>query len=197
MCAGCHERLEELGFRVNRDKSFYDPDCWFRESCGGEYCDGFDVTPMKVSRKYAHVDQLERMTAYVDSANAAYKKGYRSLRQFFVRKIRSTHFVPRFSPTGMLSDNYTNYHTQRRWEPGLQRIECKVSTLVPNPPVEQDEIIRLRHWFESTANRISIGDGFRSNVSRTTVSIKKRWLEKPYEEPDQPFIDFFTVETRI
>jgi hypothetical protein len=189
--------LEELGFRVNRDKSFYQSDCWFRESCGGEYCDGFDVTPVKVSRKYAHIDRLERMTAYVDSANAAFKKGYRNLRQFYIRKIRTSDYVPRFSPNGLLSDNYTNYHTQRRWEPNLQRIECRVSQLVSQHSEEQDESIRMRHWFESTADRISIGDGFRSNVGRTTVSIKKRWMEKPYEEPDQPFINFFTAETRI
>lgn len=54
--------LEVLGFRVNREKSFFDPDCWFRESCGAEFCDGFDVTPLRVSRKYNHTQQLERLT---------------------------------------------------------------------------------------------------------------------------------------
>lgn len=37
------ERLEEFGFIVNRDKSFFNGP--FYESCGGQYFHGFDVTP--------------------------------------------------------------------------------------------------------------------------------------------------------
>jgi hypothetical protein len=33
-----------LGLKVNVDKSFYDPDCKFRESCGGDYFCGFDIS---------------------------------------------------------------------------------------------------------------------------------------------------------
>jgi hypothetical protein len=189
--------LEELGFRVNRDKSFYDQDCWFRESCGGEYVDGFDVTPMRVSRKYAHVDQLVRMTKFVSLANSAYNKGFRNLRQFFLRKLRNSGFIPRFSPTGLLADNYTNYHTERRWNSRLQRIDCQASNLVTRSQVNQDETIRLRHWFEKTQNREYLGDGFQSDIGRTTVLLKKQWLEKPFELPDQEFINFFTIESGI
>jgi hypothetical protein len=46
-------RLVELGFRVNREKSFWhESDHYFRESCGGEYYDGADVTPVRVSRSF-------------------------------------------------------------------------------------------------------------------------------------------------
>lgn len=36
---------EKLGFTINKDKSFIDPDGEFRESCGGDYFRGFDVRP--------------------------------------------------------------------------------------------------------------------------------------------------------
>jgi len=40
--------LEDFGLRVNRDKSFWTGK--FRESCGGEYYDGVDVTPARVKQ---------------------------------------------------------------------------------------------------------------------------------------------------
>lgn len=58
------ERLELNGFKVNKDKSFYEaPDylgfvdgkeLWncYRESCGGEYLAGSDVTPIRVPRTF-------------------------------------------------------------------------------------------------------------------------------------------------
>lgn len=211
--------LQILGFRVNREKSFFDPECWFRESCGAEFCDGFDVTPLKVSRKY-NAKQLDvQATGLVDLSNECYKRGYRNLRQFFICKLRSYDLVPFFSPTELLSDNYTNYHTRRRWNPELQRIECHVSTLAVETSKNQDEDLRYRHWLETAAGRdiaplalesidnrayrrqkenlisaLRTGDGFSADVGRPTVLLKNRWRQKPYEEPDQPFINFFTIE---
>lgn len=184
--------LEVLGFRANREKSFFDPECWFRESCGAEYCDGFDVTPMRVSRKYRNQDDVVHAGSLVDLANTAYQYNFRSLRQFFLRKMRVVGYIPRFAPTGLLSDNFTNYHTERRWNPSLQRIECKVTTFRAKPVGKEDEVLRLRHWMESTRDRLSIGDGFQSRITRVIVSPSERWLEKPYEDHDQAFIDYFT-----
>lgn len=95
--------LEALGFRVNRDKSFYRHDCWFRESCGREYVDGFDVTPMRVSRQYASRERLVRLAKLIDLANNAYTRGYRNLRQFFLKKLRDNHFNALFAPTEVLA----------------------------------------------------------------------------------------------
>jgi hypothetical protein len=207
--------LETLGFRVNRTKSFYQSECWFRESCGGEYCDGFEVTPMRISRKYNSQPDDVGAFGLIDLANAAYNRGYRYLRQFFLNKYRSVtttkvlsikdkktkvttkkrvveSLVAWFSPNSLLSDNYTNYHTERRWNHALQRIDCRVHSPQSEYAGSFDESIRLRHWFESTAFRTSIGDGFQSETRRPRVSTKSCWREKPYEEPDQLFINFFT-----
>lgn len=186
--------LETLGFRVNRDKSFYQPTCWFRESCGGEYVDGFDVTPMRVSRKYAAREQDVRLTKLISLANNAYTKGYRFLRTFFLRKLRDNNFIPLFSETEVLADNFTNYHTLRRWNFDLQRIEAQANILVSKPDSEevecQDEEIRYHHWLLTSIDRKSIGDGLQSVVCRTQVHKRMSWRCKSYERDDQPFIDY-------
>lgn len=40
--------MEGLGFIVNREKSFFDTQMRFRESCGGDFLDGYDVRPHHV-----------------------------------------------------------------------------------------------------------------------------------------------------
>jgi hypothetical protein len=209
--------LETLGFSVNREKSFYREDCWFRESCGAEYCDGFDVTPMRVSRKYNHSERDVRITGLIELANVAYNRGFRNLRQFFITKYRKTVIgfqknkkrrgerkstlrkdkdgnpvpifpIPWFSPSSLLADNYTCYHTKVRWNPDFQRLECRVHDPASKYNGSQDESIRYRHWLESTSDRISIGDGFTSEVRKPKVSLQSCWRQKWYELPDQQLI---------
>jgi len=185
--------LETLGFSVNREKSFYSQDCWFRESCGAEYCDGYDVTPMRISRKYQSRERLVHMVGLIDLANASYERGFRNLRIFYLRKLKEAGYDALFASTEVLSDNYSNYHVRRRWNGRYQRIECEVSTITTRIS-EGDEDIRLRHWFESTAEReldtSSFFEGFRSNVGPVIVRVQGRWRAKPYESLDQDFIDF-------
>jgi len=181
-----------LGFRVNYDKSFYQQTCWFRESCGGEYCDGYDVTPMRVSRKYADVDEDVRLQKLVDKANEAYRYGYRNLRYFYIRKLKETVKRPYFSPLSLLSDNYTNYHTKKRWNLNLQRVEVLIdrpkTTYNKQAFSSQDEQIRLRYWLESCYGRKTVTEPFVANICRPTMVVRETWVEKPYERLDQPFI---------
>jgi hypothetical protein len=202
--------LETLGFRVNREKSFYRTDCWFRESCGGEYVDGFDVTPLRVSRKYSHEDKDVRLVSLIALANDAYKRGFLNLRSFFLRRLRDLRFKALFGPTSVLSDSYTNYHLRRRWNVKLYRTECKATRITTKfgwefvakdytfrgktchnrqgfPPECSDEVIRYRHWLESTQKRIFVFDGFESRTSKPVVSIEHCWMATPAEKPDQLF----------
>jgi hypothetical protein len=200
--------LEVLGFRANRSKSFSDSNCWFRESCGGEYCDGYDVTPMRVSRNYRSKSQLLQITGLVDLANSAYEYGFKNLRAFFLRKLSLAKYVPLFSPTSLLSDNYTNWHTDKKWDWKRQRITVKVTSFKPEYKGVPDEETRLRHWFESTQERISLlgsknangmktaefieaGDGFVSETRRPTMLTENSWTTKPYEGLDQPYVDLW------
>lgn len=188
--------LEVLGFSVNTEKSFTSADVWYRESCGAEFCDGFDVTPLRISRNFTSVDRLARFESHVAAANGAYERGYKNLRAYYINYLHRERKEVLFSPVGLVADNYTNYHTRRRWNSELQRIECKVTTLQTKLDPGSNEVIRYRHWLESTRERAQLGDGFFSNVGRETVTELKRWMKKPYEESDQPFIDYFTIEEK-
>jgi hypothetical protein len=205
--------LEVLGFNVNHEKSFFDPACWFRESCGAEYCDGYDVTPLRVSRKYNAQQRLVQLKGLIDLANGAFDKGFLNLRAFFLAKLKKSGYHALYSPTEVHSVNYTNYHLKRRVNKDLFRIEYRASTLSTNdgweqvseqfewvsslghtyqcerkrfiPPVLSDEAIRYRHWLESTAKRLTFVDGFVAKTSQSTVSIKNRWRSVIGELPDQ------------
>lgn len=193
--------LTSLGFRVNLEKSFHHTTCWFRESCGGEYCDGYDVTPMRVSRNYASREHGVRLTALIESANIAYQKQFRYLRSFFLLELRRSGFTTLFAPTAALSDNYTNYHAEQRWNKHLQRLEVKVSDLskryTKKELTSQDDSIRYRHWLESTHQRSALGMGFQSVVCRPTESYYEVWRQKPYEPNDQGLIDFYISRQRL
>lgn len=64
--------LDQYGFAVNKDKTFTG-DSVFRESCGGEYVNGLDVTPVRISRKFKVLSLdagIDNLFAIVDLANA-------------------------------------------------------------------------------------------------------------------------------
>lgn len=199
--------LTILGFKVNSDKSFFSPEIWFRESCGGEYCDGYDVTPLRVSRKYYAVLDDVSLTGLIDTANKALEKGFIHLRSFLIGKMKAaTGFIPFFDQTSILSNNYTNYHTKRKWNEDLQRIECYVShnkiqyedrderiaylhrlvldqlepCLNEETPWKDTEVIPS--W-DDTANSTETG--------KFTVKSKKSWAPKTFEEDDVEFINYF------
>lgn len=178
----CAERLMDvlnrLGFSVNKTKSYYSSECWFRESCGAEYCDGYDVTPMRVSRKYTAIYDDVRMSGLIDLANGAYVRGFRNLRSFFIKKLKSEGFVPLFGEGGILSENNTNYHTKRRINRDLQRDEALVTSFAPSSRRKTvDESIRLRHWLESVQDRDHLELAFSSRIDRPPVLKRSRWSE--------------------
>jgi hypothetical protein len=67
--------LEDFGLRVNRDKSFHTG--LFRESCGGDYYKGVDVTPVYVRQwdESGTLRQASHKVAYVALSNTFYMKG--------------------------------------------------------------------------------------------------------------------------
>lgn len=121
--------LGNLGFRVNLKKSFCDDTSHYRESCGGEYLHGFDVTPMRISRKYNSTDGCDRFTSLVSLANAAWDKSFLSLRHFFLRKLRKMGVRPLFAPESLSGYSYSNYHLKKKWNKDLQRWDVRASAI--------------------------------------------------------------------
>lgn len=171
--------LSQLGFKVNTSKSFVEPECWFRESCGGEYCDGVDVTPLRISRKYYSLKDDETLPEIVSLCNNAYRYGYRHLRRSLLGRLERDGYQLVFSPNGLLSDNYTNYHTRSRANKDLQiveflghRIESRIDRIEEG---WQAESLAYQNWLSATAFRgtriewfdPNTGDAKLRNVSTT------------------------------
>lgn len=186
--------LQLLGFRVNTSKSFYDAECWYRESCGKEYCDGIDVTPIRISRKYystyhqlvLHVptqpnetskdEEPSGITGVVDLANRAYGKGLLTLRgwliQRFLRENKHKPYVPYFGEVGFHSTTDTNFHSVSGWDADYQRSFVMATRFVPTADKANkgDNSIALRHWLETRSQNNSYpGDCFESNVGSSPL----------------------------
>ena len=86
-------RLETFGFRVNTHKSFMEGN--FRESCGGDYFRGEDVTPIRLRRLIpTSTRQASEMVSLVSFRNLLYTRGLWKtcayLDQYISRKV--THY---------------------------------------------------------------------------------------------------------
>lgn len=169
--------LDQLGFTVNQSKSFFREDQWFRESCGAEYCDGFDVTPMRVSRKYASKMDGVSVSGLVDMSNAAYHKGFMNLRAYFIHKLRRFKFrfkkkeyayTPYFSPGHLQAESYTNFHTRKYFDYRLWAYRV-YHTGIRDEKVKGDNEIALRHWLEVNEDREIVLEPFISKVGSHSV----------------------------
>lgn len=88
--------LNQCHFTVNQDKSFSDYGVLnFRESCGGEYVNGIDVSPFRLSRKYVPYDQskeqlitsAEVVSSYISLANTAFEYGFLHTRRAILERL--------------------------------------------------------------------------------------------------------------
>jgi hypothetical protein len=81
--------LVSLGFRVNEEKSFRDSQC-FRESCGGHYFLGHDVTPFMWSFKsdLSHGLEPDGLASLIAAANRAHTYGYDCTRRAIIAQCR-------------------------------------------------------------------------------------------------------------
>lgn len=69
------ELFQELGWKINTAKSF--SKSYFRESCGGDYWHGRDVTPVRVRRPIpSNRRQIAEVHSYVNLRNQLYLAGY-------------------------------------------------------------------------------------------------------------------------
>jgi len=69
------ETLEAFGLKVNHDKSFHTG--LFRESCGGDYYNGVDITPVYVRQwdDTGTLSSASQLVAYTALSNTFYTKG--------------------------------------------------------------------------------------------------------------------------
>lgn len=113
------ERLEAHGLRVNFDKSFTTG--FFRESCGGDYFMGFDITPVYCRQldNGTNTCEPEILAASISLSNQFYTKGNWHVSQKIRDSIelRLRRRLPRSRrPIGGLSWASYLYDTNLRWD---------------------------------------------------------------------------------
>ena len=110
--------------QVNDEKSFFSG--YFRESCGGDYYRGHDVTPVKVGQ--LSPTKPEGRQSLLDASNNFFKKGFWRTSEAvgyllpdYVRKNAPVVSMTSGSP-GLVSFMGSWYsHLPIRWDYGLQR----------------------------------------------------------------------------
>lgn len=111
--------LANAGFLVNHEKSFIDRNVPFRESCGGEFYQGQDVSPLRLSRWFTGLsdeDVKSNPDRYVSMANSLHTYGITGLRSVIVSKLLTLTHPPVFSynSVGLWSYYPTNHHLRVR-----------------------------------------------------------------------------------
>ena len=78
--------LETYGLKVNRSKSFHQGR--FRESCGGDYYDGTDVTPVRVRRDLPTRKQhVQELVSACSTANQLMDGGYERAAEYLHKTV--------------------------------------------------------------------------------------------------------------
>jgi len=125
------QTLQAFGLKVNSDKSFWTGK--FRESCGLDAYDGFEITPAYLRKeKPRRLSDALSVASWMSFRNQLYKRGcWRTTRVLdkFLSRIARFPIVAETSPViGFISN--LGYQVQR-WNKDLQRFEVKGPVLVP------------------------------------------------------------------
>jgi hypothetical protein len=128
--------LESLGFVVNVEKSFTSTQL-FRESCGGFYLKGHDITPLYFSIKgVREVTNPEHVASHVHLINECWKRRYKFLYRFLRHSMLAwgsdSNPIPHVTDSnifGILCNTPRNNHLRRRYNKNYQRDEIRVWTI--------------------------------------------------------------------
>lgn len=154
----CHV-LNSLGFRINSEKSYSNSP--FKESCGGNYLCGLDVTPIRWKVSFEQEDDHLDSSVYSSMcsfANDFEAKNYRVARCFCLKWINEFHH-PIFTDKIDVSPKIhslaaTNFHLKQRYNRNYQRLEVKASIVKPIAAKltaydEKCDCINYNHWLRA------------------------------------------------
>jgi hypothetical protein len=190
--------LARLGFLVNETKSFTGSQS-FRESCGGFYLDGHDITPL-----YFTIEGVRRrltpshVASHVHLINACRDYGFKHLKSFLTSTlmtwgIRTSEkspisrnpipFVSDPDQFGIVCNEPVNSHLRPRYNHDYQRDEVRSWTILPLSYVEARGLLPALDTYEKVrwwASRILPGSTeFHNPVGRYDTHGTKigwRWI---------------------
>jgi len=133
--------LEDFGLRVNRNKSFFTG--LFRESCGGDYYQGHDVTPVYVRHLNNPGQRLTgtQLVSSISLSNQFYMKGLWHVAQSIRDHLALCGYkrVPRSTESlGVLSYRSVFLNTNLRWDE--ERCAYRVRGYKPHVARDPDPI---------------------------------------------------------
>lgn len=185
------EILHELGFKVNTNKTFTSTSLPFRESCGGEYWNGTDISPYRLPRNFPgtrHVT-VEDCDTLKDLANRLYF--FKTARSIVLDSLFTIQPDVLFSSDGKLgvkSSHPTNFKTRRCFPKkgggytsniprNRSEVHIPVTRLVMKDVKgkEQDEDIRLLEWYRLTRDRTTLNEPVVARVSRTYPKVCRQY----------------------
>lgn len=162
-CLPVIEQLEFYGFRVNMEKSFFRSDIphFFRESCGGDYLDGYDITPLRISRRFQSCQinghHPSRVEGLIEMTNRSFH--FPLLRRYLIQKLNrlpKSLRVP-FSTdgeVGVFSNTCTNFHLIKKWSDDYQCFVYRYgSSCVKTRDPEEFEDIRYYAYLRQVRHR--------------------------------------------
>jgi hypothetical protein len=177
------EYLQKYNCKVNADKTFRSGS--FRESCGIDAYDGYQVTPVYLRQtRPENKQQASQIVSWVATSNLFYKKGYWRTTQFMRNLLeRIIGPLPYVSETsGALGRiSYLGYRSVERWNRDLHRFEVKA--LVPSPVYRTDELdgygalAKCFLGMEGTVSHAMPSKRLlRLSALRGAVTLKRRWV---------------------
>lgn len=126
----CIELLKVFGFTPNEEKSYLTGA--FKESCGGNYFCGLDITPIKYSPKldvsFPNGISPKAYTALCSYANHAYSRGLMMFRLYCIKSIFNAGLMPLFTDKldvspAIISKQPTNFHLKRKYNKRYQKYQ--------------------------------------------------------------------------
>lgn len=186
--------LESVGFLVNTSKSYWSGP--FRESCGGEFFQGNEVTPVKIPRNFKGSVVTHREPGLykmlVELSNTFYDSKFKTARAFLIRKftVLPRHLRPLFDDgiKGLKSDQPTNFTQFVGYSRNTQSHYIEHGDVVAvssNRTKDQDSEEALFLWFTLSTCRSKSKVAFKEpcdliSVRVETPELKLRKTRSPY-----------------
>jgi len=171
------ESLEAFGLKVNSSKSFWTGK--FRESCGGDYFNGWNVGYVKARRvlpsSRKHVSEIVSTVAL---RNQMYTSGYWRTAEYLDRILERVIPMPRIGPDspGLGRYSYLGYDVQKEC-PNLQRPLVRaavVDSVIPESNLEDDGAL-LKYFLKRGDEPFADKRHLERAGRPVAVNIKLRW----------------------
>jgi hypothetical protein len=173
------EDLEAFGLKVNAAKSFWTGK--FRESCGGDYYDGVDITPVYCRRKLpSHKADVNGIVSAVSFANQLYWAGLwktaRRVRIAVELTVGPLPSVLRDDPV-LGWESLSNARSFQAWSDEYQRPKLRGLVVVPRRHADViDGDMALLKCFRVIGNSSGDETHLLTSVRFGDLALKRRWV---------------------